>query len=71
MTPSPPRPTTEKAARMAELIRSVLNVNGQALRFMPDPVPGGLPAFSIRDWIDLTIATARSCSSPARTTTSR
>ncbi|OYY89863.1 MAG: conjugal transfer protein TraD [Sphingomonas sp. 28-66-16] len=43
--------TTEKAARMAESIRSVLNVNGQALRFMPDPVPGGPPAFSIRDWI--------------------
>lgn len=43
--------TTEKAARMAESIRSVLNVNGQALRFMPDPVEGGAPAFSIRDWI--------------------
>ena len=43
--------TTEKAARMAESIRSVLNVNGQAIRFLPDPVPGGAPAFSIRDWI--------------------
>ncbi|MFS0774314.1 type IV secretion system DNA-binding domain-containing protein [Sphingomonas sp. 1P08PE] len=43
--------TTEKAARMAESIRSVLNVNGQAIRFMPDPVPGGPPAFSIRNWI--------------------
>lgn len=43
--------TTEKAARMAKSIRSVLNVNGQALRFMPDPVKGGPPAFSIRDWI--------------------
>ena len=43
--------TTEKAARMAESIRSVLNVNGQAIRFMPDPVPGGAPAFSIRSWI--------------------
>ena len=43
--------TTEKAARMAESIRSVLNVNGQAIRFMPDPVEGGAPAFSIRDWI--------------------
>jgi len=40
--------TTEKAARMAESIRSVLNVNGQAIRFLPDPVPGGAPAFSIR-----------------------
>ena len=43
--------TTEKAARMAESIRSVFNTNGNVLRFLPDPVEGGPPAFSINDWI--------------------
>ena len=36
---------------MAESVRSVLNVNGQALRFLTDPTPGDEDAFSIRDWI--------------------
>ena len=43
--------TTEKASKMAESVRSVLNVNGQALRFLTDPTPGDENAFSIRDWI--------------------
>ena len=43
--------TTEKAARMAESIRSVFNTNGNVLRFLPDPVEGGAQAFSITDWM--------------------
>ena len=43
--------TTEKASKMAESVRSVLNVNGQALRFLTDPKPGDGKPFSIRDWI--------------------
>lgn len=43
--------TTEKAARMAESIRSVFNTNGNVLRFLPDPVEGGAQGFSITDWM--------------------
>ncbi len=43
--------TTEKAARMAESIRSVFNTNGNVLRFLPDPVKGGPQGFSIADWM--------------------
>ena len=43
--------TTEKAARMAESIRSVLNTNGNVIRFLPDPKDGGATSFSITDWI--------------------
>ncbi len=48
--------TTEKAARMAESIRSVLNTNGNVLRFLPDPKEGGAAPFSITDWIAATDA---------------
>lgn len=44
--------TTEKAARMAESIRSVFNTNANALRFLPDPVVGGAKPFSINRWIE-------------------
>lgn len=43
--------TALEAARMAESIRAVFNTNALAIRFMPDPIPGGTPAFSIRDWV--------------------
>lgn len=43
--------TALESARMAESIRSVFNTQAQALRFLPDPVPGGLPPFSIRRWV--------------------
>ncbi|MDE2563030.1 MAG: type IV secretion system DNA-binding domain-containing protein [Sphingomonadales bacterium] len=43
--------TAVEAARMAESIRAVFNTNAQAIRFLPDPVPGGPPPFSIRRWI--------------------
>lgn len=43
--------TAVESARMAESIRSVFNTNAQALRFLPDPVPGGRPPFSIRRWV--------------------
>ena len=43
--------TALEAARMAESIRAVFNTNALAIRFMPDPVPGGPSAFSIRDWV--------------------
>ncbi|VWX51091.1 type IV secretion system DNA-binding domain-containing protein [Novosphingobium sp. 9U] len=43
--------TAKEAARMAESIRAVFNTNGQAIRFLPDPVPGGAPPFSINDWM--------------------
>lgn len=43
--------TAMEAARMAESIRAVFNTNALAIRFMPDPVPGGAPAFSIRNWV--------------------
>jgi len=43
--------TAVESARMAESIRSVFNTNAQALRFLPDPVPGGPPPFSIRRWV--------------------
>jgi hypothetical protein len=36
---------------MAESIRAVFNTNAQALRFLPDPVEGGEPPFSIRTWM--------------------
>ena len=48
--------TTDKAARMAESIRSVLNTNGNVLRFLPDPKEGGAAPFSITDWIAATDA---------------
>ena len=54
--------TTEKAARMAESIRSVLNTNGNVLRFLPDPKDGGAAPFSITDWIAAEDARGRSCS---------
>ena len=43
--------TAVEAARMAESIRAVFNTNAQAIRFLPDPVPGGPPPFSIRRWV--------------------
>ena len=43
--------TAMEAARMAESIRAVFNTNAQAIRFLPDPVPGGPPPFSIRRWV--------------------
>jgi type IV conjugative transfer system coupling protein TraD len=43
--------TAAEAARMAESIRAVFNTNAQAIRFLPDPVPGGPPPFSIHDWM--------------------
>lgn len=43
--------TAVESARMAESIRAVFNTNAQALRFLPDPVPGGPPPFSIRRWV--------------------
>ncbi len=43
--------TAVEAARMAESIRAVFNTNAQAIRFLPDPVPGGPPSFSIRRWV--------------------
>lgn len=43
--------TAKEAARMAESIRAVFNTNGQAIRFLPDPVPGGAPPFSINEWM--------------------
>ena len=36
---------------MAESIRAVFNTNAQAIRFLPDPVPGGPPPFSINAWM--------------------
>ena len=39
---------------MAESIRAVFNTNAQAIRFLPDPVPGGPPPFSIRRWVQET-----------------
>jgi type IV conjugative transfer system coupling protein TraD len=44
--------TTEKAARMAESIRSVFNTNANALRFLPDPAIGAASPFSINRWIE-------------------
>jgi hypothetical protein len=43
--------TATEAARMAESIRAVFNTNAQAIRFLPDPVPGERPPFSIRRWV--------------------
>nr|WP_241127939.1 type IV secretion system DNA-binding domain-containing protein [Novosphingobium terrae] len=43
--------TAVEAARMAESIRAVFNTNAQAIRFLPDPVPGGPPPFSITKWM--------------------
>jgi len=43
--------TAVEAARMAESIRAVFNTNAQAIRFLPDPVPGGQPSFSIHEWM--------------------
>lgn len=43
--------TATQAARMAESIRAVFNTNAQVIRFLPDPVEGGLPPFSINDWM--------------------
>ena len=43
--------TTEKAARMAESIRSVLNTNANVIRFLPEPSGKEDTDFSIRDWI--------------------
>jgi type IV conjugative transfer system coupling protein TraD len=43
--------TAVEAARMAESIRAVFNTNAQAIRFLPDPVPGGAPPFSIHEWM--------------------
>jgi hypothetical protein len=43
--------TAVEAARMAESIRAVFNTNAQAIRFLPDPVPGGPAPFSIRRWV--------------------
>jgi hypothetical protein len=61
--------TTEKAARMAESIRSVFNTNGNVLRFLPDPVEGGAQGFSINDWMTKEHAPGRSCSSRRTTPT--
>lgn len=43
--------TATQAARMAESIRAVFNTNAQVIRFLPDPVEGGLPPFSINAWM--------------------
>lgn len=43
--------TAVEAARMAESIRAVFNTNAQAIRFLPDPVAGGPPPFSIHAWM--------------------
>ena len=42
--------TTEKAARMAESIRSVLNINANVIRFLGEASADN-PEFSISDWI--------------------
>lgn len=41
-----------KAPRLTESVRSVFNTNANAMRFLPDPVPGGRPPFSIRKWVE-------------------
>jgi hypothetical protein len=46
--------TAVEAARMAESIRAVFNTNAHAIRFLPDPVPGGPSPFSIRRWVQET-----------------
>lgn len=41
-----------KAPRLAESVRAVFNTNALAMRFLPDPVPGGRKPFSIRRWVE-------------------
>ena len=43
--------TAEKAARMAESIRAVVNTNIGGLRFMPDGTTSGQEPFSIVEWM--------------------
>ncbi|MGB3472115.1 MAG: type IV secretion system DNA-binding domain-containing protein [Erythrobacter sp.] len=44
--------TDEKAARMAESIRSVFNTNANAIRYIPDPSPEKPDSFSIKAWVE-------------------